>query len=202
MSTKAVFRDAGILFAITLIAGILLGFVYELTKEPIAEQEAAAKLAAYQEVFAEASEFVPIEFEPESARAVLTDYPKEDIDEVMMAVDEGGETIGYVITVTSHEGYGGDIQFSMGVQNDGTINGISFLSIAETAGLGMEAEPVLKPQFAGRNAAPYVVTKTGAMTESEIDAITSATITSKAVTNGVNAGMVYFTDALGGGADE
>ena len=47
--------------------------------------------------------------------------------------------IGYVLTVTDHEGYGGDIQFTMGVRIDGTLNGISFLSIGETAGLGMKA---------------------------------------------------------------
>ncbi len=58
----------------------------------------------------------------------------------MEAVDESGEIIGYVITVTDSEGYGGDITFSMGVQMDGMLNGISILSISETAGLGMKAD--------------------------------------------------------------
>ena len=64
--------------------------------------------------------------------------------------------LGYVLTVTTHEGYGGDIQFTVGVRNDGTLNGISLLSISETAGLGMQAGDVLVPQFADKNAYPYV----------------------------------------------
>lgn len=48
---KNMIHDAGILFLITLIAGLLLGLVYEVTKEPIARQEEAAKVAAYQAVF-------------------------------------------------------------------------------------------------------------------------------------------------------
>ena len=73
-----------------------------------------------------------------------------DIDEVMQALDSSGQLMGYVITVTDHEGYGGDIQFSMGVTLDGTLNGISLLSISETAGLGMKAGDVLVPQFANK----------------------------------------------------
>ena len=52
---------------------------------------------------------------------------------------QGGETIGYVITSTDPNGYGGDIQVSVGIQSDGTVSGIAILSISETAGLGMKA---------------------------------------------------------------
>ena len=51
------------------------------------------------------------------------------VDEVC-AVD-GGET-GYVVTVTDGEGYGGDIQITVGITADGTVSGVSFLSISET----------------------------------------------------------------------
>lgn len=60
-------------------------------------------------------------------------YKAQSIEEVMRAEDQSGETLGYAFTVVTSEGYGGDIQFSMGVQNDGTLNGISILSIGETA---------------------------------------------------------------------
>jgi len=103
---------------------------------------------------------------------------------------------GYVITVITHEGYGGDIQFTMGVNNDGSLNGISLLSISETPGLGMQAEDVLVPQFAGRSAYPFEYTKTGAAAENQIDAISGATITTNAVTDGVNAGLYYFLSEL------
>ncbi len=63
----------------------------------------------------------------------------QNIDEVMLAKDDQGMNLAYAFTVTTSEGYGGDIQFAMGVQDDGTLNGISILSISETAGLGMRA---------------------------------------------------------------
>ena len=142
------------------------------------------------------------DFDTEAAASVLAaEYPSQDIDEVMEAVDGSGNTIGYVLTVTTHEGYGGDIQFTMGVTKEGMLNGISILSISETAGLGMRAEEVLKPQFAGKSAEKYEYTKTGAVSEGQIDAISGATITTNAVVNGVNAGLYYFQNTLGGGAE-
>ena len=126
-------------------------------------------------------------------------FAQTSVNEVAKAVDGSGSVLGYVITVTSHEGYGGDIKFSMGIRADGTLNGISILSISETAGLGMRAEEVLKPQFAGKQVDQFSVTKNGAVSEDQIDAISGATITSKAVTNAVNAGMYYYQNELEGG---
>ena len=104
-----------------------------------------------------------------------------------------------MLTVTDHEGYGGDIQFAMGVQNDGTLNGISFLSIGETAGLGMKAQDeAFCDQFAGKNVDRFTYTKNGASNEMEIDAISGATITTNAVTSGVNSGL-YYISTFGGG---
>ncbi len=197
---KSMLKDAGILFAITLIAGLILGGVYQLTKEPIAVQKAKKKQEACQEVFAEAASFTELEgFTAEAAASVLSaEYPSQDIEEIMTAQSADGKLLGYVVTVTTHEGYGGDIQFSMGINMDGSLNGISILEIAETAGLGMRAEEVLKPQFAGKNVEKFEYTKTGAVAENQIDAISGATITTNAVTNGVNAGLYYFQNELGG----
>ena len=77
------------------------------------------------------------------------------MENVLAALDKDGTRMGYVLTVTSHEGYGGDITFTMGIGNDGTLNGISILNISETAGLGMRAEEILKPQFAGKNVSAF-----------------------------------------------
>ncbi|MDE7197696.1 MAG: FMN-binding protein [Lachnospiraceae bacterium] len=138
---KEMMKNTGILLAITLIAGLLLGLVYQVTKEPIAEQEAKAKQEACQEVFADAVSFEAVELVPADENAWSSEgYGQESIDEVMAAKDGGGSILGYVITVTTKEGYGGDIQFTMGVRADGTVNGISLLSISETAGLGMRAD--------------------------------------------------------------
>ena len=192
---KEMMKNTGILLAITVIAGLLLGVVYQVTKEPIAEQEAKAKQEACQEVFADAASFGMIGVETMAVEG----YEQESIDEVMEAKDASGELLGYVITVTTKEGYGGDIQFSVGVRMDGTVNGISILAISETAGLGMRADEVLKPQFAGKQVEKFVYTKSGATADDQIDAISGATITTNAVTNGVNAGLYYFQTVLGGG---
>lgn len=199
---KNMLKDAAILFAITLIAGAVLGFVYDVTKAPIAEQEAKAKSEACREVFADAAAFEALEGSEEEMTAVAAagGYAKVSVNEVLTASDASGASLGYVITVTSHEGYGGDIQFSMGIRNDGTLNGISILSISETAGLGMRAEEVLKPQFANKNVAQFTYTKSGAVSDDQIDAISSATITTSAVTNAVNAGLYYFQTELKGGS--
>ena len=192
-----------ILFAITLIAGLMLGVVNDITKEPIAQQEQKAKNEACQNVFAVADSFEAQELaDSAQIEQVLTDagISGADIDELMAAKDASGALLGYVITVTDHEGYGGDIQFSMGITNEGTLNGISLLSISETAGLGMRAGEVLVPQFADKNVSKFTYTKTGATADSEIDAISGATITTNAVVNGVNAGLAYFDKILKGGS--
>lgn len=192
MSRESI-RNTISLMLITVIAGLLLGAVYEVTKEPIREQKQRAKEAAYKEVFPDAEAFE----EQTVDDTIIAGFQEEgwdvQIDEVMKVLDAQGGEIGYVLTVTDHEGYGGDIQFAMGVRTDGTLNAISFLSIGETAGLGMKAqEDAFKGQFAGKKVERFSYTKDGASAETEIDAISGATITTNAVTNGVNAGLSYI----------
>lgn len=183
------------LMLITLIAGLLLGLVYEITKEPIREERQRAKEEAYKEVFADAVSFENIELDSDKTDGELAKQGfNATVDEAMEVFDKSGNLAGYVLTVTDHEGYGGDIQFAMGVKKDGTVNGISFLSISETAGLGMKAaEDDFKNQFADKNVTSFVYTKNGASAENEIDALSGATITTNAVTNGVNAGLFYIS---------
>ncbi len=200
-----IIKNALILMAITLVAGLALGFVYDITKEPIAEQEQKAKAEAYEAVFPEAAtlETIPqIEDVTADAREVLDakGLTQEDILEVMLAKDDAGNTLGVVMNITTHEGYGGDINFSMGIQKDGTVNGIQILSISETAGLGMKAaEEDFYGQYAGKKVDSFTYTKTGASADNEINAISGATITTNAVTNGVNAGIYYYQSLMEGG---
>lgn len=201
---KTLIKDALVLFVITAMAGLLLGAVYDITKEPIARQQQKLKEEAYQTVFQDAESFEA--FDAANAQSVLeaAGWQSADvtIEEVMTAV-KGGEAAGYVMTVTDHEGYGGDIRIAIGIQKDGTVNGISFLSISETAGLGMKAkEPAFAEQFAGKQVEQFAYTKTGASADNEIDALTGATITTNAVTNAVNAGICYFQSIEGGSSNE
>ncbi|MGN0376112.1 MAG: RnfABCDGE type electron transport complex subunit G [Suilimivivens sp.] len=198
---KSMIKDAAILFVITIAAGLILGFVYQITKEPIAIAEEKAANEAYQEVFTEAQGFEEFEFTlQEGDSRWEEEYSAVDIEKVLVAKDGSGNSLGYVLTVTSHEGYGGDITFTMGIQNDGTLNGISILSISETAGLGMKAEDVLKPQFVNKKVSNFTYTKSGAAMDSQIDAISGATITTNAVTTAVNGGLYIFETQLGGSA--
>lgn len=170
--------------------------VYEVTKEPIAQQAEKEKQEAYKAVFEDADSFeVCVEADDADLAAYLTEngFEAQTVNEVMEAKDASGETIGYALNMTTSEGYGGDISFSMGVTLDGTLNGISILDINETAGLGMNAtKDEFKGQFAGKQVDAFEVTKSGAASDNEINAISGATITSKAITGGVNAGLCAF----------
>ena len=198
MGAKLV-RDAAILLVITLFSGLILGFVFQITKEPIALAEEKAAKKAYSEVFPSALEFelteeLPLDSLSGDSAWLEAGYEGVSVENVLRALDKDGTLLGYVLTVTSHEGYGGDITFTVGIANDGTLNGISILNISETAGLGMKAEEVLVPQFSN--------TKSGAVSDDQIDAISGATITTKAVTKAVNGGLFFFQTQLGGGGDE
>lgn len=182
---------------ITLIAGLLLGSVYEVTKEPRAKQEEKTKQEAYKKVFKDAESFEESEYDSKKLEKYLSDNGYKSsvagVDAIVTALDSDENIIGYVITVTDKEGYGGSIQFTMGIQIDGTINGISFLSIEETAGVGMKAkENKFKSQFEGRKVDSFEYTKNGATGDNQIDAISGATVTTNAVTNGVNTGILAY----------
>lgn len=199
-----IIKDALALTLITLVAGVALGGVYEITKDPIAKQEAQAKAEAYEQVFTDAAAFEEVKMDDTLIQTIRDQldqegYKAQSIEEVMRAEDQSGETLGYAFTVVTSEGYGGDIRFSMGVQNDGILNGISILSIGETAGLGMNADtPAFKDQFVGKQVEKLQYTKNGATQDDEINAISGATVTTNAMTNGVNAGLCAFRVMEGG----
>ncbi len=187
-------KNAAILTAITLVSGLLLGLVYEITKEPIAQAQDASKKEAWQQVFPEASldDFEVMDVDGDAAKAAADGLGVlATVDEVCAVGD-----MGYVVTVTDSEGYGGNIQITVGITSDGTVNGISILSISETAGLGMRAtEPEFYGQYEGKQTEKFAVSKDGGDGE-PIDALSGATITSRAVTGAVNTALAYFNGAL------
>lgn len=205
-NSASIIKDALALCLITLVAAVLLGFVNELTKDRIAEQKAAAKEAAYREVYPEAASIVTddaaVGEKVAAAAELLKDNGFESItvDEAGLALDASGKTLGYVMTVTTKKGYGGAITMTMGYRLDGAITGIAFVTLNETPGFGMKAnEAAFKEQFIGKNAFELVWVKTGASADNEIDAISGATITTKAVTGAVNAGLCFAADMAASG---
>lgn len=200
---KSIISDCIKLCVITVIAGFLLGLVYNVTKAPIAAQEEKTKQEAYKAVFTDASEFKSTDFDQDEVQKVLDKkgLGQNTITEIAQAVDQNGKILGYVFSVTNPEGYGGDVSLSVGVRNDGTVNGYETLTINETAGLGMKAtEDEFKSQFKNKKAEQFEVVKdgSGANDDAKIDAISGATITSRAVTSAVNS-CVAYADSLKGG---
>lgn len=199
MQIGKIVKDALALFIITLVSALFMGFVYEVTAAPIAEQKEIAKQKAYQQVFPEAAEF---QENKDLAEAVASStalleaqgYTGITIDEAVEAIDSQGTIGGHVITITTKNGYGNAMTLTCGRSLDGTVIGIEFLSISETAGLGMKAkEPAFKEQFKDKQVDQFIVTKIGKKSDNEIDSISGATITSSAVTEAVNAGGYFIT---------
>lgn len=166
-------RIVGTLFLITTIVSVLLALVNMVTKPTIDRLAAEKKQAAMEQVMPDA-QFVPIDNPPENMDGLVE----------MQLARSGSDVKGYCVQVTTN-GFGGAIDMMVGVDASGSVTGVSILSMSETAGLGARAkETAFTDQYAGR-AGEIGVSKT-ADDDQNIQAISGATITSKAVTLGVN----------------
>ena len=196
-----ILKEGLILFAITVIAGAALGGVYSITKNPIAAAQAKAEQQAYQNVMPDASEFVEDEsVSVENANKVIADagITGTEMKKVLVGKDASGAVVGYVMNVSNMEGYGGELNFTVGILADGTVTGYETQINNETAGLGQKAkEASFSDQFKNKKVEQFTVTKSGATSDDQIDAISGATITSNAMTKGMNACLAYFK-TLGG----
>ena len=198
MNVKGIVKAIAAIFVITVIMGAALGAVYSITKKPIADAEEKAKQEAYAEVFPDAAQietFTEDEINLSDVNKVMASrgYGDNTIDEISVVADADGMFTGFIILVTNHSGYGGDIQLAVGVSLDYSIKGIAFLTINETAGLGMEAQnKEFLDQFIGKQVLQYSYTKTGSTSDSEIDALSGATITTSAVVDAVNTALNFI----------
>jgi len=198
---KKIIHDALILTAFTLVLGFALGLVYEVTKAPIAAADAATAQAAYKEVFVDADSFEEFVFdEAEAATLMEENGYSDEITGVQEAKDASGTTLGYVITVIAKDASQANITFSVGIQNDGTVNGYAITDIAETPGLGDKVKTEeFSGQFSGKLVESFTVVKQAPAADNEIESVSGATISSKAMANGVNACITYFQNVLEGG---
>ena len=184
-----ILKNALILMAFSLVLGFVLGAVYKITEGPIAEATRQKEMEAYKVVFENAYTFNEVEVDAAAAAQVMTDgnFPDE-INKAFQAVDESGNGIGYVIQLTTKDGYSGGIVMVVGVSADGTVNGFSVTSHQETSGLGTKAfDPEYADQFKG----------IASDAVSGVSTISGATLTSSAVKNGINAAVAYV-NSLGG----
>ena len=175
---KYIARLAITLLAITAVAALLLSVVYSVTKptiEALAEQTRKESMAA---VMADATNFTPVEY---SATGGVT-----GVD----AAYNGTELVGYCVQ-TAPSGFGGTISMMVGVSTDGSVTGVSILSHAETSGLGTKAmTDEFLAQYVGKTG--MMTVKTGASTD--IDHISGATVSSTAITNGVNIALAFIAE--------
>lgn len=178
-----------ILFVITATAGLILGGAYAITKAPIEKQAISENNDAMRETLKEATSFKKLNIP-------LKNGIVKEVDEGLT----GTSVVGYTIKVAS-KGYNGEIELMVGISKAGKVEGIKILSQNETPGLGANSvKPKFSDQFDNKPLTPLLtVVKTPASKPNEINAITGATITSKAVTLGVNDAIEVFRVQLKGG---
>ena len=179
-----------------------MGLVYNLTRKPIEDAREAAKLEAYKEVYPSAykvgsNEDSDYTMANEMIHSAIN--PDVTLDELAVAIDSEGNTLGYVLTVTTNQGYGGNITIMVGIDTNCVIQGISVLSHSESPGFGAEAEkPEFINQFIGKEGVlEFGYTTTGNTSDDKVDAISGATITTKAFIGAVNT-CLMFSILLGG----
>lgn len=169
-------RLALTLLAITALVAAALAGVNALTKDRIAQGKAEKIQAAVRQVL-----------EGDATAIALS-------GDRGMVVSAYKSQSGYAVEVAP-EGFGGKLTMMVGVANDGTVTGIRIISHAETAGLGAVAAEAsakgeaFRSQFAGKSGELQVSKEGG-----QIDCLTGATITSKAVTQGVNAALAFVKE--------
>lgn len=180
----------GILCLISAIAGGVLAFTNDFTKDKIAEVELKASLdpAVLEAVMPGSDTFLPYE------DTTLIDTIKADnakFIDIMVPVDGSGNQMGYAIkTLSTVSGFGGDIELFIGVSPDGKITGIAVTQISETAGLGTKvAEPNFKDQFTGKDLNTE-------LSESDVNMVSGATISSKSFTSAVNNAVNIYSQYL------
>ena len=182
-------KNALVLMAFSLVLGFVLGAVYKITEPIIAEATLRKEMEAYKVVFDTADTFVEVAVDAAAAEKVMADggYP-DAINKAFQAVDASGNPLGYVVQLTTKDGYSGGIVMVVGITSDGIVNGFSVTAHSETSGLGTKAfDPAYADQFKGIPADSV----------SGVATISGATLTSTAVINGINAAVAY-ANSLGG----
>ena len=176
-----------ILLLITGIAGLLLGGAFEITKAPIAASIETNRQDAMKEILPTADKFIKSDVKV-----------NEKVTEVNSGM-KGSEVTGYALKVAP-KGYGGPVEIMVGISSAGKVTGIKILSHTETPGLGANApNPEFSGQFKNKPIKEKLeVVKVAPSKDNQIQAITGATITSKAVTLGVNDAIDFYNSSLKG----
>ena len=188
---KDMFKLGLNLFIISAVSALLLALTNSVTASTIAQRNEQANAEARKLVLESAQDF-------EQVKDVKTDNSKGvEVSEIYEAKDASGNTVGYTLKVLP-SGYGGTIELMVGIDSaKGQVSGINVVSNSETAGLGAKAtNPEFSDQYKGKPLEELSVLKNGTPGDTEIKAISGATITSTAVTNGVDAAIEVYNNSL------
>jgi electron transport complex protein RnfG len=187
---RDILRLIVVLTCICIASAIALAKVYDLTKGPIAHQKRLEVLRAIKAVLP------PYDNEPDRDMVKLAmgvDKKGEEIQGVFYRGRKEGRLNGVAFKVSSPEGYGGTIEVMVGLLPDGTVHGMEVLSHLETPGLGAKIrEAKFKDRFKKRSLSntKWAVKKDAG----DIDGITGATISSRAVIKAIRGGLEFYGD--------
>ncbi|HHX03813.1 MAG TPA: RnfABCDGE type electron transport complex subunit G [Tissierellia bacterium] len=178
---KDIMKMGLILMVFCLLSALALSMTYGSTIDVITQSRAAADIANRKEVMGEADDFAPID------EGLLEQFQREDpnIKDVHQAL-KGGNVIGHVVKVSS-QGFGGPIEIVVGFDTDFQVTGLRLGTHTETPGLGANAaKPEFYEQFEGMTLTRDIAVDKVQAGDNQVQAVTAATVTSAAVTNGVN----------------
>lgn len=180
---KEIIKLTGVLTLICLISGSLLAAVHSATKDAIAKAAMAEKLDAIKQVLPtkEGGEFDVKQLDIVDNDQTWTFYVARD----------QGKFVGAAVESSSDKGYSGEIKIMVGINAKNNVQAIAIVAQSETPGLGARmVEPSFKDQFKNKNinTTKWAVKKD----QGDIDQITAATISSRAVVDAVKAGIDVF----------
>jgi len=181
IDAKEVLKPTITLFVICLITAILLAVTNQMTRDKIVQMNKQTEATSRQVVLPDATAF------------------EDSKDDTYAIGKSGSKIVGYVFT-TKAKSYGGDLSVMTGISKEGKVAGVIILEISDTPGLGLNAQ---KESFRNqyKQAVPskeFEVIKSGTAAAGQINAMTGATITSKAVTKCVNEAVATYQKVKGG----
>ena len=184
LSAKAILIPTVSLFLICLVVTALLALTNSVTADKIAENEERSKQDSMFSVLPDAAEFEEIE-----------------ADVMYLGKNADGAPVGYAIS-TSTQGYGGQVKVMTGIDMEGNIVGVDvFYNDDETPGLGKNtSNESFRDQYKGLSAKEPIAVSKDSSEGQTVDAVTSATISSRAVTKAVNEACEMYNDYIEGGA--
>ncbi len=177
------------LLGITMIASAGVGLVYQITKEPIAQAAIAATNAALAEVL------------PTFDDTALDNLTIDEMPIDVYTAKQGGDVVGYAVKTMTKSGFNGVFTLMVGLTPDGKVINVSVLSHGETPGLGTKMMDEGNPLLGGIQGKALAdvdlrVSKDGG----DVDALTAATITSRAYLDAVQRAQTAYMDVTKGGS--